>query len=354
MFELPLELIIIVFELLYYKESGAVDYASLMSCCLVCRSWATIAQPLLFRSTILSPKSDIPGLNNPRFLAHIRELEIKIDPFGISPELFAHLVVGCGRLYHLKLAASSIISLDQSVLDILLNIPQIKALTLSETNVESIVLYQLLRFTPSVRHLSLLSKVNATPPDTPPGFQLYELAVRQTPHPRVFIWLLSMSHTTLRILEMRDWWDGPTMNSIIRNHGAYLRSFRFLCYNGLVADFIRGTHNLEEIIFMAAIPRFMNDLPRTIEHFGIRNPPHPCLSTLDSFIAAIPSLPNLRIVTCNKYTTSDPQYAKLISVCMELGVELQVDYLPFDRMEDLVPCNRFPRRKSVSNFRFME
>ncbi|KAF8588968.1 hypothetical protein K439DRAFT_1645274 [Ramaria rubella] len=366
---LPQELILEILESLYYTDEGKVDYPSLLHSSSVCRSWAPPAQQLLYRALVLliaahtnffdSARSSIssPGYN---LLDHVRILKINIDDptsdvsSRIPPQLFAGLVVKCVRLYELKISASSVYAFDQESLSILSNIPSIKALSIDHIGVQSIILYQLISLAPSLRHLRLFSELHATPPREPIGIHLYELITYRAPHPDVMMWLLGASRDTLRILEMWDMCNRATMRTILQTHSSLILSLRLLHFNHQAIEIVQACYNLQELVLWHVPTIFtLGSLPSTIEHLAFRNPLHSQSHTLMPILNVIKELPRLRLITCDENATRHADFALLRAACAEASVQLKANALPFTVLEDLIPVSRFPRRKSVSNFRMM-
>ncbi|GJJ13344.1 hypothetical protein Clacol_007596 [Clathrus columnatus] len=343
--KLPSELIVTIFEKLYYNINGAVDYHSLRWCCSVCRSWKIHAQELLFRAPSLLSRehasSFLHAILKIDLAGHVRVLNISVDAIG-DTQRFAHVVISCRRLYHLRMGAASLLSFDRPTMAILSKIPPIKALSVLAMGVQSTFLYQLLRLLPGLAHLCMAPEWHATPPVDPPGFQLYELILRRALHPVVLLWLLSAS-PSLRIFEMWDMCDPATMHCVMEHHGSSIRSFRFAC------------SNLEELVIWNT-PTFipLDNLPTSIQHLSFRNPPHSRSNTLSIIIDAIQILPKLELVTCDKATSTEvSDFERLVRTCETLNVTLLTTNSSYPIAEDPVPWKKFPRRNSVSNYRYM-
>lgn len=355
--KLPPELIAVIIEELYYNPNGAVDYRSLHLCCRVCRLWRTCAQQLLFKAPSLLSRehafSFLQAISKPDLAENVRILNISIDAVG-DPADFAHVVVSCRHLYHLRMGAAKLPSFDRRTMLILSKIPPIKALSVLTMGVQSTFLYQLLHLLPGLAHLCMFTEWHATPPAKPPAFQLYELVLRRALHPGVLLWLLS-STVSLQIFEMWDMCDPATMQIVMKDHGSTIRSFRFVYVTFQTLQNLRSCINLEELVIWN-VPTFipLDDLPLSIRHFSFRNPPHSRSSTLSVIIDAVQTLPNLESVTCDKATAEEvPDFERLLHTCQELKVTLSINSSSYPIAEDLVPWKKLPRRNSVSNFRFM-
>jgi len=237
-------------------------------------------------------------------------------------------------------------------LEVVANTVNIRALRLLRFGVQSPIIYQLISLWPHIQFLTIGAEIDTLPPSKLPGIRLHELMLFRSLIPSESLeWLLTNSVDSLQILELRDV-PGRQIKSIMTNYGPRLRSLRLLRYNKDSADILRLCTQLEELV-LYHIPTVieLKDLPPTIEHFSFRNPANAELCAV--MVPLIDTLPNLRVVTFDEHVRQHAHFPALRSVCDAKGVDLRVHTLSFRIYDDPIVPQRFPRARSVSNFRFM-
>jgi hypothetical protein len=229
-------------------------------------------------------------------------------------------------LYELSLHVYDILRFNQlelAELRFIANTIQLRALRLLRFAAESVIIFQLISVWPTIQYLTIGSELTIPPPIPLPNIKLHELSFFRTSiRPRCLEWLLSGSESSLRILQFRDT-PGQQMKRIVRKHTQHLRSLRMQRYDKDTADILRSCTRLEELVLFQ-LPIFMEvkDLPLTIEHFSfyfrgsaiIRHP----------LIALIDTLPNLRVITCDKDVKQYPDFDAIRTACNVKHVELKM------------------------------
>ncbi|KAF8547674.1 hypothetical protein OG21DRAFT_1517153 [Imleria badia] len=392
MSHLPPELVFVILEHVYYTPAGTPDYAILANCSLVCTSWSIPAQSLLFHKT---PRLHVNTI--PSFHAALKSSAVRGKPMGdavrsldiyfgaflngpLQPEVFVQLLQACPRLYDLTLSTYGVHEFDQFALAKLKDAGQgIRALDLHECDVQSPVLFQLLGIWPRIRFLKLGRQIAAWPwrvpsvtpllsrihareaandmAQRPPArVSLYDLALSRIPQHPVLAWLLGSSAPSLCILDLHDV-PSIAARKILGVHAPHLRSLRLLHFSLDSAAFLRQCTRLEELVIYNVpvdVP-LAPGLPPSVEHLSFRNSRLTTTfrNTLRPFLDAIEVLPKLRIVTCDKDSEGLRDFESLKARCTERGVEVVISEVPFWVHEDPTAVSRFPRRRSVSNFRLM-
>ncbi|KAI9566170.1 hypothetical protein HD554DRAFT_2025901 [Boletus coccyginus] len=394
MSHLPPELVFVILEHAYYTPAGSPDYALLANCSLVCTSWSIPAQSLLFHKTT-KLQSHTMGASfraalttsavRGKPVGHaVRSLDIGVGGFpnasACEPEDLAQLLQACPRLYELSLSTYSLHEFDKFVLAKLKDSGQgIRALNLRHCGVQSPVLFQLLGIWPRIQFLKIGTEIAAWPwrqPTTTPVFRqqlgtnrdprdrlsqlppshvsLYDLHLSRIPQLPVLTWLLGSSTSSLRILDLHEV-PGISGRQTLGAHAPHLRSLRLLHFSHDSAAFLRQCTHLEELILynLPVLVPLVPDIPLSIEHLSFRNQRHTFRHTLRPILDAIEVLPKLRIVTCDKNSEGLREFEALKSKCAERGVEVVISEVPIWVYEDPTVVRRFPRRRSVSNFRLM-
>ncbi|KAF8120272.1 hypothetical protein EV363DRAFT_1374332 [Boletus edulis] len=387
---LPPELILIIFEHAYHTPAGSPDYALLATCSLVCTLWSIQAQPLLFHKSTKLRSHAIASFHaalmssavRGKPMGHaVRSLDISVGGSlagACQPQAFAQLLQACPRLYELSLSVRGLHDFDQFALAKLKDAGQrIRALNLQECGVQSPVLFQLLGIWHRIQFLKIGTEIAAWPwrqpattpvlrrpqanggPDTTPQrpparVSLYDLALSRIPQLDVLAWLLGSSVSSLCILDLHEM-PGVAARQTLGIHAPHLRSLRLLQFTPQSAAFLSQCTRLEELVVynIPIIVPLAPGLPPSIEHFSFRNPSHAFRDTLHPIIHAIEVLPKLRILTCDKNSEGLRDFETLKAKCTARGVEVVITDTPFWVYEDPTVVSRFPRRRSVSNFRLM-
>ncbi|KAK0441566.1 hypothetical protein EV421DRAFT_1904605 [Armillaria borealis] len=289
---LPPELVLIIFESLYYrtdKWTREPDYATLAACSLTQRSWYLPAQRLLFRHI---PK----GVRPVHLFDDIRILDMILTPESISD--LAFLLTNCPRLYELGLSAQG------------RPVP---------------ILYDLLALFPTVCFLTVGTEIVAPPPSTAtPAPALYELALKRSLGADILTWILANSVGSLRILELMDL-PSADMKDVLRPHGPYLHSLRIFRFSYITASILRSCVNLKEFV-LSSLPVMgppLVKLPESIKHFSLTNS-HSLSTEWGPFLPLIVLLP-LKTFTCDKCSKSQPGFDTIERLCRTHGVTLFAD-----------------------------
>ena len=365
MSHLPPELVFVILEHAYYTPVGSPDYTLLANCSLVCTSWSTPAQSLLFHKTIKLRSNTIASFHaalvasaaRGKLMGHaVRSLDIPVGGSlngSCQPDVFIQLLQACPRLYELSLSTFGLHEFDQFALAKLKDSGQgIRALNLQYCGVQSPVLFQLLGIWSRIRFLKIGTEIaawpwrhpaetpvlrqpqaNGDPTDMvqrpPSHVSLYDLALSRIPQQAVLTWLLGSSTSSLRILDLHEV-PGIAARKILGVHAPHLRSLRLLHFSLDSAAFLRQCTRLEELVIYN-LPVFVPlapELPPSIEHLSFRNPNHTFRNTLRPILDAIEVLPKLRIVTCDKNSEGLREFEMLRTRCAERGVEVVISEVP--------------------------
>ena len=320
------------------------DNNTLMACALVCSSFRVPAQTLLFQSVGRdiygfpwkrdSFEATIhPSTERGRILgSYVRNLQVNLDhTFNyadgtLDMRRFTLLLSWCPRLYELSLHVYDIRKFNEvelAELQFIAITVQLRALRLLRFVRQSTLIYQFISVWPTIQYLTVGSEIDVPPPLPLPRIKLRELSFfRTTIRFRCLEWLLSGSETSLCVLQFRDT-PGQQMKSIVAKHAPYLRFLRMQRYDKDSADILRNCTRLKELVLFQ-LPIFMEvkDLPLTLEHFSfyfrgsaiVRHPLIPLIKTL----------PNLRVITCDKDVEQYPDFAAICRACESKHVELKM------------------------------
>ncbi|KAI0086468.1 hypothetical protein BDY19DRAFT_894690 [Irpex rosettiformis] len=373
-FGLPMELVETALEEVFYDHQRQPDYATLSACSKVCSAWRAPAQKLLFHQLTLPGRKDKNALEcfraavygsseQSRLLAsHIRRVHVVLDHDASEVTDLVDMVSHCHHLYEVTLHIQSLHALDTIDLEALREAHRrshptcIRALGLLYCGVMSPILYQLLAVWPTVQYLRLGTELAAPPPKIPPKVRLYELVLWRLPPPAIMAWILSNSGKgCLRVLDINEA-PSSRYDHVLEQHYQYLHSLRFFRHTTLrVGPLTRRFANLREFVVTqpsSFLP--LGNLPESIEHLGFRYFSGVTTTIpLGPIIAAVDKLPKLRLVTCDANTKENEQFASLEKLCREREVVISFDVVPVRTYEDPVPLNKYPRGRSVENFRHM-
>ncbi|KAJ7459862.1 mitochondrial 39-S ribosomal protein L47 (MRP-L47)-domain-containing protein [Mycena latifolia] len=318
--QLPEELICVILANLYYRNPpfSTPDYSTLSACCLVNSLWTIPAQTLLFRRITVNVAHSFGRfvarpIGNQALLSHVRMLAIALSdnpppPLSQSSDpnderstlcpvsTLVTILKSCPKLYELSISARSLFSLGSESTSALADVVRttslsIRSLRMVECSVQSPILYEFLALFPGVQFLTLGVEIAASPPSWAPVIRLYELTLHRTLSSEVLIWLVSASETTLRILELRDL---PGVHTRVGPRD----SLRLMRYNAYTAAILRQCTNLLELVLLN-VPGFVSlpELPPTLEHIAVLIQTYTASVDLQPVIAAVDSLPRLRILT---------------------------------------------------------
>ncbi|EPQ54617.1 hypothetical protein GLOTRDRAFT_43638, partial [Gloeophyllum trabeum ATCC 11539] len=373
---LPPELIFEILSCLYYKSDGRVDFPTLAACTLVHSLWTTAAQKLMFHNVPLP--DDCSGSDNCKSRAfrealdpstergrrlggYVRRLDIWVGPSPEwhTPAVFVTILRDCPNLYELNFTPVGMYAFEETVLAQLMELcqstgPHVRALRPIGVGVQSPIIYQLLAVWPSVKFLHLSSELIASPPDEPPGFSLYELTLSRNVPQEITTWFLTRSEASLQILTLREL-PGPDLVNTLSRHGPRIRSIRFFDYGKRTAALVRACSNLQEVVLYKLASVRDLDLPPSVEHLSFRTPfwEKTPKHALRPILEVIPTLPALWLVTGDQDIRGYEEWPLLQHMCEERGVTLASDGLSALLPEDPILPDKFPRGRSVSNFRYI-
>jgi len=358
MTSLPPELVIHVLELAFYNDDGSINRETMSAASLVCRTWQWPGQKLLFHNVraATSGRRIVPP---PVSTAHfIRRLDINIINQG-QFEGFINVLAQCEKLYELTFRVQNVHSFDSvsteqlKMLSGKAPLKSIASLNLMTFGIQSPIPYQLLSLMPGVRFLRLGMELGLLPPPQPPAFKLQELSLLRTPSLKVTEWLVSGSVGHLRVLEFRD--PPPkSFDGILSIHGPYLQSIRLFHHTVRSKAIFELCPNVEElIIYLLSAYLPFRSLPKGLKHFSFRNYSWAENVSLFPVLQAIDMLPQLQLVSCDPNAEKHIDMPDLIEECRQKGIELEMGAAALFVFEDPVPIRKFPRRRSVSNFQYM-
>lgn len=342
-FRLPVELIVAIFELLYYTDGSVTDRNMLKNCSLVCATWRDPAQKLLFRSGHLRhdrhslPEIDsiFSTLQGQLLSSYVRSLRIIVGqnvPSSYSLGEFVRILQLFPRLYDLQLVTGEA-EFPENILQRMNEIEstslQIKSLELYYTGpstTSSTMLYQMLAFRPSIKFLFLGRPVFPTPPAQRPDFQLFELAYHRPPSAEVLDWLVP--NHSLRIFNLGFRMFTPETSDFLDKEGRYLRSLRIPALNDYTSSWIAKCPNLEEIylegIQLPLTENILGTIPGGLQHLLV----HDVFGPEDIAVRrVVQKLQHLHTLTLPKdlKLLQTPDMAALRNLCTQKGVEISYD-----------------------------
>ncbi|KAJ7600712.1 hypothetical protein C8J56DRAFT_911064, partial [Mycena floridula] len=360
----PGEITLSILELLYSTGwSRDPDYQSLSACSLVHPSWTQPAQSLLYRHITFQQIPLFLQLvakveRSKGLLAYVRILELEVgsrDDY-CSVEDFALLLKACPTLYELTIKLHGIFPLPtEEAVRAAPSRMHLKSLRILECNIQSSLFYDVIQFFPSVQFLTVGVEIAADPPIEPCNLEFYELVLYRTLPPSILRWLLWSSASSLRVLEMRDPASHEDLH-ILESYHSQLESLRLMRLNAKSASFPLSCYNLKELILLnipATTSLSQSMAPASTEHLGIINQGYETNCNWNRVLASVNKLPNLRVFSCDKDSSNQPDFHLVESACRDRGVELL--YYPTKKWptHDPVPATHYPRRHSVSNFSVM-
>lgn len=226
----------------------------------------------------------------------------------------------CPQLYELCINARGLFSLGtESTASLAAVQHSIRALRLMECSVQSPILYQLFAIFPEVQFLTLGVEIVASPPAWALTAQLYELTLHRTPSSEILTWLLSSSHSSLRILELRDLPSARTPSNLAA-YCPHIQSLRLMRYNAHTAAILQQCTNLTELVLLN-VPTIVSlpALPPSLEHFTLLIQTYTIRVNLQPIIAAVNGLPQLRTLSLLGSPPKD-QILDLQAACDAKGV----------------------------------
>ncbi|KAJ7134633.1 hypothetical protein C8R44DRAFT_771034 [Mycena epipterygia] len=368
--QFPEELICLILGNLYYRNPpfSTPDYPTLLACSLVNSLWKTPAQTLLFRRITIEAAHAfgrfVATTHNYALLSHVRTVAIALSNQPLKPSddepkvcpvsTLVSILEHCPKLYELSISARGLFSLDSEAVSRMASASlSIRSLRMMECSVQSPLLYELLALFTQVQFLTLAVEIVASPPPWTPAMRLYELTLHRTPSSEVLVWLLSASGTTLRILELRDLPSAHTQYDLAMCC-PHIQSLRLMRYNAYTAAILRQCTNLLELVLLN-VPMIVSlpELPPSLEHFALLIQTYTASVDLQPVIAAVNSLPHLRIFTFIGDSKLQ-QIPQLKAACDARGVTMWTTLHKFWINDDPVIATHFPRRRqSVSNFYLM-
>ncbi|KAG8920894.1 hypothetical protein FRC02_000578 [Tulasnella sp. 418] len=398
---LPVELAMAILERVWNRSwTSRFD---LRSCSLVCRTWRSMAQKLLFTEAIISNERHGQSFlstiqHNPSLGSAVKLLDLRFDPLalynplsykGTETALLYQITTHCPQLHHLKMrfpvhrfsestknllyprTLNTLQALDLRVDDSRLN---------SERNATVIdILHFLNQFT-SLSHLRLADvgplsfkgPANNLPP--PPSFELYEFSwLDYSPWgsmgndlSRVADWLFGNSTKGPMVFQLHDsdeFYNTETLSYFLTNYGQNLVSLSLsilpVHMAQLSLNLAEACPHLQELILpYATILSEILTHPNIllgITHLGlgeIRSDED--MAMTEKTIDWVNSLPNIRRVTLRVYPISsgDVSDHRVITSWKERCVEkVEIDWIEtWDSLsitDDMIRAFRFPRGITV-------
>lgn len=364
---LPVEVISTILEAAYFADDMEPDVQLLSACSLVCRSWRTPSQLLLFRQVSLRSTSSfrafISAISRPaehsrtlsNAVVRIRAVWDHQHPDQLSHRALALAVGSCPNLYELDLSiygcdvveplqstegTSRIFraapSIDESILSMLRSGPRIRSLKIANWSDNGEISYQLLSSVwSSLEFLTLRGKAPCLPVAGDclvvpfnSALQSLRLGGNISAHTEFLEWLMANSRHNLKSLELETMPDTEALTAILRLCGRHLESVSLAsCTTRDQAIALQACRNLKEfkVETSAASPLLhtLDQLPNSVEHvaftLGIDTP----LYLMIKFIKARRSLKSVTVCVWKSGETHK-ELPVLRMACAWRGVNLVV------------------------------
>ena len=359
---IPLELVLSIIESASSDIGNEERIRLLQSCSLVCRSWSTAAQKLLFARVTLrtqrSFESFMSAVN--RTTTHgqilgdaVTRLRVVLDhnqPSGLHQHSFALAVTLCPNLHELDISlygcaepGKDIVgipdvsrlrrpapSFDDQTLSLLKSGPNIKALHFHNWSENQHSVFQLLDVWSSLQFLSIGGTVPQHLQHSPPPFpsHLHEVRFNFQTAPCIdFVkWLLYNSVSSLRILRFDRDPCCDLFEYLTSIHGPQLHSISFPSYSS--PEFALGLEKCDQLRELkteapSCSPTVYKHIPDRLEHlaFGLDRD-----SPLTSVIDLVKSRNTLKAITVQVWDGGDQHtlLTPLKIACAYQGVDLRM------------------------------
>ncbi|KAF8807882.1 hypothetical protein BYT27DRAFT_7189972 [Phlegmacium glaucopus] len=359
---IPLELILSFMESACSSVGNQDSIDLLQSCSLVCRSWSTAAQKLLFARVTLRTQRSFESFmgavdrttSHGRILGdavtHLRVVLDHNQPSGLLQHSFALAVTMCPNLHDLDISlygcaepGKDIVgipdvsrlrrpapSFDDHTLSLLKSGPNIKALHFNNWSENQHSIFQLLDVWSSLQCLSiggtLPQHLQNSPPPFPAKLHQVRFNFQTTPSIDFVKWLLHNSVNSLRILRFDRDPCFDLLEYLTNIHGPHLHSISFPSYSSPdLALSLQKCDQLRELRTETPLcsPIVYKHIPDHLEHlaFGLdRDTP------LTSVIDLVKSRNTLKAITVqvweggNQHTLLTP----LKIACAYQGIDLRL------------------------------
>ncbi|KAF8634966.1 hypothetical protein AX15_000690 [Amanita polypyramis BW_CC] len=359
--EVPLEILMTILELLYYDNNLEVDIAILKSCSLVCRSWSTPAQKLVFhRVTLQNQKAlesfvDAIDRSTERGCIlgdAVKCLRIVMDhnqPLGIHQHSSALSVSLCPNLTGLSLSlygcaapGKDIVGapdqlrmrrpaplFDEQTIQLFTSGPEITSLEFHNWSENGQATTQLLQVWPTLKSLSISGTAPqfvATPSPLPCALEHVRLNFQTPPSDDYMKWLLHNSSESLRVLEFDREPSVHLLDYLLTSCGSTLCSLSLPSLSfPEQASIIQKCSQLRELRTESpsVLPVLYRKLPESLEHmaFGMDKD-----SALHAILRAVKNRTSLKTITAHIWSggESHSHISNLKVKCAWRGVDLRV------------------------------
>ena len=305
---IPLELVLSFIESASSTVGNEEYMALLRSCSLVCRSWSTAAQKLLFSRVTLRTQKSFESFMSAvdRTSSHgrtlgdaVTSLRVILDhnqPSGLHQHSFALAVTVCPNLHELDISLygcaepgndvvgipdisrlrRSAPSFDDQTLSLLKSGPVIKALHFNNWSENQHSIFQLLDVWSSLQFLSIGGTLPQHLQDSPPPFpsKLHQVCFnfQTTPSIDFVKWLLHNSVSSLRILEFQRDPCFDLFEYLTNVHGPHLHSISFPSFSSPeLALSLQKCNQLRELRTQtpSGSPTVYKHIPDHLEHLAL-------------------------------------------------------------------------------------
>ncbi|KAF8640516.1 hypothetical protein AX17_000178 [Amanita inopinata Kibby_2008] len=360
--DIPLEIIMTIFELLYYNDDLNIDTQMLKSCSLVCRAWSMPAQKLLYRHVTLQNQKALESFietadrSTERGVVlgdSVRRLRIIMDhnqPLGIHQHSFAVAVTLCPNLVGVGLSLYGCAApgkdvvgapdqlrmrrpaplFDDHTVQLLKSGPAIAALEFNNWSENEHTTNQLLQIWPTLNSLAVGGTVPHLLPEPSDPFPcaLEDLRLNfQTPPSTDYMkWLLHNSAQSLRVLEFEREPPVHLLEYLITSHASTLCSLSLpsLSSHEQVSVLqkctkLRRLRTESPSVF----PVLYRQLPKSLEHMALGMDRD---SSLHSILEAVKGRDSLKTITLQVWTGGElhGHLSKLKIDCAWKGVDLRI------------------------------
>ncbi len=358
----PMEIVMTILEAAYDDREGTSPNAFFKNASLVCKSWSSVAQKLLFRHVTLNTQTAYIAFQEAVDRATPRgrvlgdavvRMKVVLDhkqPYRLAQRSFARAVALCPNLYELSVSLygegapgfdiigapdasrmkRSAPSFDESTLDILRSGPRISALQFNNWSDNSHSLLQLLDIWPSLTSLDISGTTPQLLNDTVEPFPcaLRELRTNFQGSPSIEFmrWLLHNSTGSLRVIDLAREPTPDMLEYLVTEHAHTLESLGLpACGTHVGAAAVHKCTELRELKIENAwaSPMLYKGLPDGLQHlaFGVDAD-----TPLQPVVQAIKKSSGLRAVTMQVWHGGEkhPLLANIQIACALKGVELRL------------------------------
>lgn len=388
MTDLPEDIIHKVVENIYYRDAdnhnpptydGGVDYKTLSSCALVSSVWRNPSQSLLFKSiflnrsfreTFLAVDIDERKLSLLQSVRMVHRATVAPRPRAAVASTTVEelgfalitLLERCPMLYELTLIVQVSGTLSDALFSQLRQFAQrstlnFRSLKVVNCNLQSRLICQLLSSFPTLQFVWIQCEIGLPPiPGSTCTAQLYELRLNRNISDDYLRWILGASQGSLQILELRDI-PGRGMLDILKPYCSTVRSLRLMPFNMISAELATMCTNLEELV-LAGVPNVFPlppVLPSSLTRLVVVLLNVTERTRLAQYTRVVNSHAPLKSFTIRGPARSVEDFQAFADACRANDVSLELDgwEIGFWLDEPCIHARKFPRRRSVSNFRLM-